>query len=379
MNARTGSNVPREARVDATMRSHATVEPRTSVSIVITCYNYARYVRLAIDSALAQTWPQVEVVVVDDGSTDGSAEVIASYGERIRAVHQRNQGHVAAFNHGFVVSTGSIVIFLDADDLLYPEAARSAVEGWRPGCCKLQYNLDVIGSEGESFDRRCCSFPARYDAAAIRDEFRRCNTYTWPVSSGNAYARSYLERTLPLTVRLAPDGLLNTLAPLFGDVVTLHRSLGCYRIHQANQSYHGAGTAGVEERFVKQIALRRSEQRALSTVAAQRGVALARVDLLDHELVFINYRLMMRKLGARYEGSDADSVSALWTLGLAFLARRPLALRVRLQNLVWLSVLALAPAVIARRLVMLRFNRGDVLRPVRQAGATLRGLLHRTR
>lgn len=351
----------------------------TRVSIVITCYNYARYLRLAIDSALAQDWPQLEVVVVDDGSTDGSAAIIAGYGERIRAVYQCNQGHVAAFNHGFAASTGSILIFLDADDLLHPQAARSAVEGWQPGCCKLQYNLDVIGSDGESFGRRCCSFPAHYDAAAVRDEFRRCNTYVWPVSSGNAYARSFLERTLPLTVRIAPDGLLNTLAPLFGDVVTLHRSLGSYRIHPSNQSYHGAGTAGVEQRFVKQIALRRSEQRALRIVAAPHGVALAPVDLLDHELVFINYRLMMRKLGAAYEGSDADSVGGLWALGLAYLARRPLALRLRLQNLVWLSVLALVPAVIARRLVLLRFNRGDVLRPVRQAGATLRGLLQRAR
>jgi hypothetical protein len=351
----------------------------TRVSIVIPCYNYARYVRFAIDSALAQDWPAVEVVVVDDGSSDGSAEIIAGYGDRIRAVHQRNQGHVAAFNHGFAVSTGSIVIFLDADDLLHAQAVRSAVKGWRPECSKLQYNLDVIGSEGESFGRRCCSFPARYDADAVRDEFRRFNTYLWPVSSGNAYARWFLEKVLPLDVRSAPDGLLNTLAPLFGEVVTLHRSLGCYRIHQVNQSYHGAGSRGVEERFVKRIALRRSEQRALHAQALRRGVALAPVDLLDHELVFINYRLMMCKVGARYENSDTDSVKALWTLGLVFLARAVLPLRLRLQHLLWLSALALAPAAMARRLVALRFNRGDALRPVRRAGATLRGLVQRAR
>lgn len=349
------------------------------VSIVIPCHNYAHYLRLAIDSALAQDWPWLEVLVVDDGSTDGSAEIIASYGERIRAVHQSNLGHVAALNRGFALATGGLVIFLDADDLLYAQAARSAAEAWRPGCCKLQYTLDVIGSEGESLGRRSCSFPAGYDAVSVRDEFRRCNTYTWPVSSGNAYARTFLEQVFPLAVPSAPDGLLNTLAPLFGDVVTLHRSLGRYRLHEANQSYQGAGTRRVEERFVKRIALRRSEQRALQTAAQHRGEAIAPVDLLDHELVFINYRLMMLKLGTRYEGSDVDRVSALWALGLAFLARRPLAPRFKLQNLVWLSALALAPAVLARPMVQLRFNRGDVLRPVRQAGAALLGLLQRAR
>jgi hypothetical protein len=351
-----------------------------SVSIVITCYNYARYVRLAIDSALAQSWPQVDVVVVDDGSTDGSAAVIAGYGERIRAVHQPNQGHVAAFNHGFEVSTGDIVIFLDADDLLHADAARSAVEGWEPGCVKLQYNLDVIGSDGERLGgRRCCTFPAGYDSAAVRDEFRRCNTYTWPVSSGNAYARSFLERTMPLAVRLAPDGMLNTVAPLFGDVVTLHRSLGSYRIHQSNQSYHGAGTRGVEERFVKQIALRRSEEQALRSVAAENGMPLAPVDLLDHELVLINYRLIATKLRAAYEGSAADSAGRLWRSGLGFLAGRRLRFGFRLMNALWLTALALSPAPLARHLVLLRFNRSSVLQPVRHAGAALRGLLQRAR
>jgi glycosyltransferase involved in cell wall biosynthesis len=347
------------------------------VSIVITCYNYAKYVGLAIDSALAQSWPEVEVVVVDDGSTDGSADVIAAYGTRIRAVRQENRGHVAAFNHGFSISSGDLVIFLDADDLLHAEAARTAVEGWQPGCAKLQYNLEVIDSDGERLGRHCCSFPAGYDAAAVRGEFARCNTYMWPVSSGNAYARSFLERTMPLMVRMAPDGLLNTVAPLFGDVVTVDRALGAYRIHQANQSYHGAGTHGVEERFVKQIALRRSEERALRTMARSCGKSIAATDLLDHELVLVNYRLMVKKLGAPYEGSEADSAARLWRRGLVFLAERPLSWRFRVQNAVWLTVLAVVPAALARWLIVLRFNRGGMFKPARQAGAKLRGLLHR--
>ena len=348
------------------------------VSIVIPCYNYAHYVRLAIESALAQDWPDVEVVVVDDGSTDASPQVIASFGSRIRAAHQPNSGHVAAFNHGFTLSTGDIVIFLDADDLLHVGAARAAAESWRPGVSKLQYNLDLIGSDGASLGRRCCNFPQGYDSAAIRAEFGQCNTYMWPVCTGNAYGRAFLEQTMPLNVRMAPDGLLNTVAPLFGEVLTQAESLGCYRVHQANQSYHGAGTTGVEQRFQKQIALRRSEERELRALALRQGVTLAPVDLLDHELVFINYRMMVKKLGQPYEGSAGDSVGSLFLRALTFMRERPLSMRFRLQNLLWLSVLALSPSAVARQLVLLRFNRDSLFKPVRRAQARLRQLIHRT-
>jgi glycosyltransferase involved in cell wall biosynthesis len=348
------------------------------VSIVIACYNYERYVRLAIDSALAQTWPYVQIVVVDDGSTDGSANVIASYGNRIHSVHQPNAGHVAAFNRGFAECSGSWVVFLDADDLLYPECVSAAMSAVRAGSVKVQYNLDVIGSNGENYNRCVCHFPIGYNSDAIRAEFLTSNTYMWPVSSGNAYARSFLEQMLPLTVRIAPDGILNTVAPLFGDVVTLDRAHGCYRIHQSNKSYHGVGTKRVEERFSKRIALRRSEERGLQALAAERGITLAKADLLDHELVFINYRLMVKKLGEPYDGSADDTLYGLWRHGIRFLLRRPLTLRFRIQNSVWLTVLAVAPKALARHLVLLRFNRDAALQPLRQAGATLRGFFHRT-
>ncbi|MDB5847639.1 MAG: hypothetical protein JWP29_1391 [Rhodoferax sp.] len=349
-----------------------------SVSIVIPCYNYAEYVRRAIESALAQCWPLVEVVVIDDGSTDDSASVIAGFGERIRAVRQANAGHVAAFNHGFAISTGEIVIFLDADDLLHPGAARAAAEAWRPTTAKLQYNLDLIDGDGASLGRQCCAFPQGYDTAAIHSEFARCNTYMWPVCTGNAYGRAFLGKVMPLTVRMAPDGFLNTVAPLFGEVLTQSASLGSYRVHQANQSYHGAGTTGVEQRFVKQIALRRSEERALREAAIRQDVRLAPVDLLDHELVFVNYRMMVKKLRQPYDGSQTDTVCKLWLRAVAFLRQRPMSTGFRVQNLLWISVLALAPSWLARQLVLLRFNRDSLFKPVRKARSQLRKLMHRT-
>ncbi|MCC2671779.1 MAG: glycosyl transferase, partial [Armatimonadetes bacterium] len=75
-------------------------------SVIINNYNYARYLPEAVESALAQTYPHTEVVVVDDGSTDHSRAVLAGYGDRLRTVFQENGGQASAFNAGFAASRG---------------------------------------------------------------------------------------------------------------------------------------------------------------------------------------------------------------------------------------------------------------------------------
>lgn len=87
------------------------------VSVVVPCFNAARYVGEALESVLAQTRPCDEIIVVDDGSTDDSAAVIAQFGGRVRYLHQENQGISAARNRGIAQCSGSCVGFIDADDL----------------------------------------------------------------------------------------------------------------------------------------------------------------------------------------------------------------------------------------------------------------------
>ena len=90
------------------------------VSIIIPCYNAESYVADAIGSALAQTYQRVEVIAVDDGSTDGTAEVLRSLGSAIRWETRPNRGGCAARNRGLQLARGDLIQFLDADDLLHP-------------------------------------------------------------------------------------------------------------------------------------------------------------------------------------------------------------------------------------------------------------------
>ena len=91
-----------------------------TISVIIPAYNRARELRNAIDSALAQTRLPIEVIVVDDGSTDETPEVLARYGDRIRVVRQSNQGVAAARNAGIAIARGDLLAFLDSDDVWLP-------------------------------------------------------------------------------------------------------------------------------------------------------------------------------------------------------------------------------------------------------------------
>jgi glycosyltransferase involved in cell wall biosynthesis len=86
------------------------------VSIIMPCYNAEPYLREAVDSVLGQSYPNVELIVVDDGSTDRSLDLLRAYGDRIKLLSQPNQGPYPARNHGLAHASGEYVAFLDADD-----------------------------------------------------------------------------------------------------------------------------------------------------------------------------------------------------------------------------------------------------------------------
>src|ERR1700693_1450726 len=101
---------------------------RPLVSIVIVNYNYANFLPAAIDSAIHQTYSPIEILVVDDGSTDESREIISRYQSSIVPILKRNGGNNSAINAGVKHSHGKIICFLDADDFYYPDKVTRIVD-----------------------------------------------------------------------------------------------------------------------------------------------------------------------------------------------------------------------------------------------------------
>ncbi|MGC2512928.1 MAG: glycosyltransferase, partial [Terriglobales bacterium] len=112
------------------------------VTILINNFNYGRFLRQAIDSALSQTYQNIEVVVVDDGSTDDSRRIIRSYGSRIMSIVKENGGQASAFNVGIAASRGEIICMLDADDFFYPDKVERVIPYSRPGSM-LYHRLQI--------------------------------------------------------------------------------------------------------------------------------------------------------------------------------------------------------------------------------------------
>lgn len=125
--------------------------PQPLVTVVIPNYNYAAYLREAVDSVLAQTFENVEVVVVDDGSTDASREVIESYGGRVTAIFQENCGVAAARNNGVAAASGDFVTFLDADDRWLPDKLKKQVAAFVDDEVGLVH-VGLRGIDGEGND-----------------------------------------------------------------------------------------------------------------------------------------------------------------------------------------------------------------------------------
>lgn len=125
------------------------------VSVIIPSYNHERFVGRAIDTALAQTLSPHEVIVVDDGSTDGTARVLGGYADQIRAVHQTNAGVSAARNAGVAHSRGELLAFLDADDEWDPKKLELQVKTWQaqPALGLVHCGVEDIDHEGKPLRR----------------------------------------------------------------------------------------------------------------------------------------------------------------------------------------------------------------------------------
>lgn len=325
------------------------------VSIVIDNFNYAHFLRRSIDSALAQTCPDVQVVVVDDVSTDASREIIRSYGERVVPVLKTvNGGHGAALNAGFAASDGAIVMFLDADDYLYPDAAEAVVGAMRADVAQVQYRLDLVDAGGARLDLHPIREVA-FDDGDVRPLLMSAGRYATTVTSGLAFARAALDRILPMPpeeFRQGGDGYLVTVAPLYGRVVSIERPLGAYCKHGANHSQFLSRIAARARWRLQHDAAR---FHALGRHAAAQGQTLAgQIGLNDPG--HLEERMTSLILDPRLHPYAGDRRLALGIAGFRSAIAQQMDAKRRLARGAIFLAMGIAPRPIAARLVSWRME-----------------------
>lgn len=326
------------------------------ISIVINNYNYARYLSQSIESALAQTYNNVEVVVVDDCSTDDSREVIAHCGNRIVAVlHDRNRGQAAAFDSGFRASKGDLIMLLDSDDYLYSNAAATVAAVWSSGCAKIQYRLDLVNATGGKID----TYPApeiRFDSGQVLPRLLETGRYETTVTSGSTFVREMLQRALPAPeddFRISADGYLATLAPFFGTVTSVEEPLGAYRQH-GNNTWATSVPSKLGDRMRGSLAHDERKYRVLGAMAREHGLTVAPCPgLRDHQ--HLETRLASLRLDpclhpyrndSRYELA-VRGVAASWSARTTWSRQGLLA--------AWFVAVGFSPDAVASRVIAWRF------------------------
>src|SRR6516225_2851530 len=205
------------------------------LSVIIANYNYADFVGAAIESALTVDWPDTEVIVVDDASTDASRSVIDGFQGKVAAYFRPKSYQLGAHIFGFEQSTGDVMIFLDADDLLEPDVMLNVAKVWRPGVSKVQYRMNVIDATGTQLGSAIPQFPPKDDPEKLRRIFLRTMAYITPPGSGNAYSRDFVRNVFAFGPTIPQsDAVLLTIAPILGDVLTIRKPLARLRIHDAS-------------------------------------------------------------------------------------------------------------------------------------------------
>jgi glycosyltransferase involved in cell wall biosynthesis len=209
------------------------------VSILVNNYNYGRFLGEAIRSALAQSYLNREIIVVDDGSTDNSLQIAQSFGDQVRLIAKQNGGQASAFNAGFAASRGRILCLLDADDVFLPGKVERIVELFRqnPECGWCFENLKLFRdsqSERRPRDRRFAAGKVDARQAMIEGVFPG-NIES--ASSGLSFRRELLARILPMPHAksiLLCDDYIKAACYALSPGIALDEELSLQRLHETN-------------------------------------------------------------------------------------------------------------------------------------------------
>jgi len=322
-------------------------EPK--VSVVIVNFNYGRFIEDAIQSALGQTYPNIEVIVVDDGSTDNSREIIQKYAmsNKVTAIMKENGGVASAMNTGFSASSGDLVMFLDSDDVLKPQAIEVAVKAWYPGVSKVQWRQKVVDENLKPMGYCLPPLNSRLLSGDISKLVGRWFQYPSSLQSANLYSRSFLTRALPLDEkewRSYADMPLIMSSPFCGDVVSLPQVLGLYRVHGKNLT--GISFDLTPEKIKKNLELLRKTKAFIIDHFPEKKNALAVIGYDERKQLLVYDMQTGGKL--HYIGRLAIGIGgAIDSLSFPFFT----SMKKRLGAVLWFLLVGLLPKSIAKMVV----------------------------
>jgi glycosyltransferase involved in cell wall biosynthesis len=213
------------------------------VSILVSNYNYGRYIGDAIQSALKQTYSHIELIICDDGSTDNSVEVIDEYERkdaRLLLIRKANGGQASGFNAAFAASRGEIVALLDSDDLFLPHKVERIVADFREHS-DCGFGIHRVMRMSVDLRRQgvwpmSAALPSGWYGSSLLED-GGILPYM-PPTSGLSLRRQVAERIFPLPLEAplvsCPDQLITRLAPLLTHVTREDEALSQYRLHGGN-------------------------------------------------------------------------------------------------------------------------------------------------
>lgn len=213
------------------------------VSVILSSYNYGRYLPAALDSVFAQTWPRLELIAVDDGSSDDSRALLERARQTapvpMRVILQEHKGQGAAWNAGFARAEGEVVCFLDSDDAWLPEKVAEMVAFMRavPGGGVYQHQLDDGRGNACLGILRSGDLLAQWRACGrVNTALRHDLTVFHVPSSGLAFHRAVLEEIFPVpeAVVASPDSYVAWLGAALGPLCSWPKTLGTWRSHAEN-------------------------------------------------------------------------------------------------------------------------------------------------
>jgi glycosyltransferase involved in cell wall biosynthesis len=325
------------------------------LSIIIANHNYRDFIGAAIESALAVDWPDKEVIVVDDASTDDSRAIIEGFSGRVAAYFRPKSHQLGAHMFGFEQSSGDVIIFLDSDDLLEPEVMQEVAKVWRPGVSKVQYRMNLINATGAQLGSAIPQFPPKDDPDKLRRTYLRTMAYTTPPGSGNAYSRDCVRDVFTFGPTIPQsDASLLTIAPLLGDILTIPKPLVRYRIHDASWgSMMGSLNASkLRQRLDQDI----ERAHLFATVSHELQLPVARDPLRDN-LNHLEYRLASYLVEPSAHPFSEDTKSSLVLRLISSAATsRQMSTRYRAILIAWAIACALAPERYRRQLILWRFS-----------------------